>query len=82
MNGGMLMGECRLNHSIDDVRKKLEEQAPYLPNDLYQKLNLFLDQNLDQATLNETFHLLKKYDLAPHEEQLSRQQKIKALLHG
>lgn len=75
------MGQCRLNHSVDEVRNKLEEQAPYLPEELYHNLCAFLEQNLEQNVLNETFHLLKKYDLASEEERLHRQEKMNALLH-
>jgi hypothetical protein len=76
------MGECKLNHSLDDVRKKLDEQSAHLPAELYQRLHAFLNEKLTQTTLNEVFHLLKKYDLAGAEERDSRNAKISAILDG
>jgi hypothetical protein len=70
------MGECRLDHSLEDVRNKLNEQSPYLPEEIAQGLASFLDERLDQKTLNEIFHLLKKYDLAAPEERAERERKL------
>ncbi|USG68199.1 hypothetical protein NDK47_13325 [Brevibacillus ruminantium] len=70
------MGECRLNHSTEDVQSKLVEQTPYLPPALAQQLSGLLDKTLTQETLNELFHLLKKYDLASPEERLVREEKM------
>jgi hypothetical protein len=70
------MGECRLNHSVEDVRNKLKEQSPYLPQGIAQGLAGVLDERLDQETLNEIFHLLKKYDLADWEERAERERKL------
>jgi hypothetical protein len=75
------MSQCNLDHSLEDVQKKLEEQAAFLPSDLYQHFNSFLHPELGQDTLNEAFHLLKKYDLASSEEQKERNEKIKSLLN-
>ena len=74
------MGECRLDHSTQDVAKKLEEQAPFLPGDMAAKLRAFLQKDLSQAQLNDLFHLLKKYDLATAEERKRREEKLEALL--
>ncbi|RBW70351.1 group-specific protein [Bacillus taeanensis] len=74
------MSTCNLNHSLEDVKKKLESQHDYLPNNLYDGLSSFLRQDLNQETLNEVFHLLKKYDLASNEEQEKRNEQIKQLL--
>lgn len=76
------MGTCPLDHSVQDVLKKLEEQTPYLPEKLVVSLRAFLDEPLSQETLNETFHLLKKYDLAGADEQQKRNSKLKALLEN
>ncbi|GGK19960.1 hypothetical protein GCM10010965_11210 [Caldalkalibacillus thermarum] len=76
------MSECKLDHSLEDVHKKLEEQAPFLPEDLYSRFKAFLTSDVDQATLNEAFHLLKKYDLASAEEQQARNARIEALIQG
>jgi hypothetical protein len=74
------MGECKLDHSVADVEKKLEEQAPFLPADLTEKLRALLQTDLSQAQCNELFHLLKKYDLASAEERQQREEKMAALL--
>ncbi|UYZ11590.1 hypothetical protein A6764_12020 [Brevibacillus sp. WF146] len=73
------MGECRLNHSAEDVRAKLMEQTPYLPGALAARLEGLLATPLSQETLNELFHLLKKYDLASPEERAEREQKLARL---
>jgi hypothetical protein len=74
------MGTCNLDHSLEDVKKKLESQQNYLPNTLYDELSSFLGEDLNQETLNEVFHLLKKYDLASNEEQETRNKQIKELI--
>ncbi len=76
-----MMGECNLDHSLEDVLKKLEDQKAYLPADLAEAMQAFLQQqSVDQATLNHAFHLLKKYDLATKEEQDERNESIKKML--
>ncbi|MGO4886954.1 hypothetical protein ACJ2A9_04275 [Anaerobacillus sp. MEB173] len=74
------MSNCKLDHSIEDVRKKLDEQTPFLPTDLVTELTAFLEKDLSQQCLNELFHLLKKYDLSSKEEQNVRNEKLKALI--
>lgn len=74
------MGECRLNHSVEDVQNKLAEQAPFLPGDRATQLSALLETDLSQEQLNELFHLLKKYDLASAEERLSRDEKMASFL--
>lgn len=66
------MGTCKLDHSVEDVRKKLQEQQSYLPESIVNKLETFLNEQVDQQMLNELFHLLKKYDLASPDEQATR----------
>ncbi|WP_420541645.1 hypothetical protein [Guptibacillus spartinae] len=66
------MGKCTIDHSQNDVMTKLEEQSPYMPDHLVQETRKFLKQRLNQETLNEVFHLLKKYDLASEEEREKR----------
>lgn len=73
------MSNCNLDHSLEDVKNKLTQQREFLPYDVSQKLELLLDQDLDQPTLNEVFHLLKKYDLASEDERELRNEKILAL---
>jgi uncharacterized secreted protein with C-terminal beta-propeller domain len=74
------MGKCTIDHSLEDVKAKLESQAPFLPKEISEKLERFLNEQLDQHTLNEIFHLLKKYDLADAEEQRARDEQIKAFV--
>lgn len=74
------MGECKLDHSTEDVQKKLAEQAPFLPGGLADRLGALLETNLAQDRLNELFHLLKKYDLATEDERAQRDAKLLKLL--
>lgn len=76
------MGECRLNHSPDDVAKKLEEQAAFLPSDIAVGVQNGLQKPLAQEILNELFHLLKKYDLAEEAVRQERDQQFRDLLQG
>ena len=66
------MGSCQLDHSLSDVRKKLVEQAEFLPNHLTTGLEESLTEEVGQETLNDIFHLLKKYDLASVDEREKR----------
>lgn len=61
------MCKCTVDHSLEDVRNKLEEQSAFLPQEVYEQFQLFLDKQQNQTVLNEVFHLLKKYDLATEE---------------
>jgi len=74
------MGECRLNHSVEDVQNKLSEQAPFLPEQRTEQLAALLATDLTQEQLNELFHLLKKYDLATPEERLQRDTKMAEMI--
>lgn len=75
------MGECKLDHTLEDVKAKLEQQAPHLPESHAMKLAKQIESGTwSQAQLNEVFHLLKKYDLSSKEEQEERIQKISAFL--
>ncbi|MFB4169611.1 hypothetical protein [Virgibacillus sp. JSM 102003] len=66
------MGVCNIDHSQESVVKKLKSQEEFLPQDLTDKLYHFLDEDRSQETLNEIFHLFKKYDLASKSEQEER----------
>lgn len=66
------MGSCQLDHSLSDVRKKLAEQTEFLPNRLTTGLEEYLTEEVGQETLNDIFHLLKKYDLASVDEREKR----------
>ncbi|WP_342512013.1 hypothetical protein MKY34_15435 [Sporosarcina sp. FSL K6-1522] len=61
------MSKCTIDHSLEAVREKLEEQRAFLPADVYENCARFLAVEREQLTLNEVFHLLKKYDLASEE---------------
>ncbi|WP_088102058.1 group-specific protein [Halalkalibacter urbisdiaboli] len=76
------MGECKLDHNVEDVFKKLEEQSSFLPNELYEGFQTFLQKKQPQTALNEAFHLLKKYDLASVEEREQRHNSIRELFKG
>jgi hypothetical protein len=71
-----MVSSCNLDHSLDDVKKKLEDQRPYLLPTLVEKCSLYLTSAQSQNDLNELFHLLKKYDLASDEEKEIRNQKL------
>ncbi|MED4582367.1 hypothetical protein [Brevibacillus choshinensis] len=74
------MGECKLDHTVEDVQKKLAEQASFLPQKRVEQLQALLETELSQERLNELFHLLKKYDLATPEERAQREEKMALLL--
>lgn len=70
------MSKCNIDHSLESVVAKLESQAEFLPGDLAEELGQFLSSDQPQDTLNEVFHLLKKYDLASAEERKERDRKL------
>lgn len=74
------MSKCTIDHTFEDVRSKLDDQKTYLPNELYEKCHQFLTKELDQSTLNELFHLLKKYDLAAVEVREERNEALRQLV--
>ncbi|KKB37388.1 hypothetical protein [Bacillus thermotolerans] len=74
------MGHCTIDHSQQDVIQKLESQRTFLPSSLYEEAKRFTEAPQTQETLNELFHLLKKYDLASLEEQKDRNEKLKKLM--
>jgi hypothetical protein len=76
----IIMGNCNIDHSQEDVIQKVESQQDFLPKLLSKDLYSFLESNRSQQTLNELFHLLKKYDLASKEEQEERNKKLTQLI--
>ncbi|MBM7572650.1 group-specific protein [Aquibacillus albus] len=74
------MGECNIDHPLEDVTQKLESQKNHLPDSLYKKGHMLLQANPTQDVLNVLFHLLKKYDLLTAEEQQERNEKLSLLL--
>lgn len=73
------MSKCTIDHTLNDVRDKLENQKPFLPKELVTKLQGLLEQPQAQNALNNIFHLLKKYDLATETERERRNKEIKQL---
>ncbi|WP_174615550.1 group-specific protein [Virgibacillus ihumii] len=74
------MGQCNIDHTHEDVVNKLNSQEAYLPSWLTSEIQSFLTKEHAQDTLNELFHLLKKYDLSSENEQGNRNEKMKALI--
>ncbi|MFS0861258.1 hypothetical protein [Fredinandcohnia sp. 179-A 10B2 NHS] len=74
------MSTCNIDHSKEDVHKKLESQKAFLPEELYLLGITFFKEDKSQQELNELFHLLKKYDLATNEEQVKRNTALQDLL--
>jgi hypothetical protein len=74
------MSQCNIDHSIEDVQKKYESQKDFLPNELLELFHLFFMITHTQETLNEVFHLLKKYDLSSEDEKLTRNEKFLLVL--
>lgn len=70
------MSKCNIDHSREDVIGKLESQVEFLPANLAEGLGHFLQSERPQETLNEVFHLLKKYDLASEKEREERDKKL------
>ena len=73
------MSTCKLDHTLEDVKSKLSDQKLFLPEDLFVESIQMLEENPDQLTLNELFHLLKKYDLATELEKNERNDKLRKL---
>lgn len=73
------MGKCNIDHSIESVQEKLEDQKSFMPQKLAANLKGMLDsRRQSQETLNDIFHLLKKYDLASEKEREERDKKLEA----
>lgn len=74
------MSKCDIDHSKQDVVEKLQSQKEFMPSELYELVESYLEGDTSQENLNELFHLLKKYDLASEEEQSERNDKLKKLI--
>lgn len=74
------MGECKLDHSLEDVKKKFESQAEFLPESIKTLFDDFFAKQHTQEILNEVFHLLKKYDLVSEDEKKSRDNQLLLIL--
>ena len=75
------MGKCTIDHSYGDVLAKLEDQTDFLPDPLVQEIYQFLQHTRFQETLNELFHLLKKYDLASKSDREKRNHEIEMMIN-
>ncbi len=74
------MGECKLDHTAEDVKAKFESQQEFLPAEITMLFAVFFEQEHSQAELNKVFHLLKKYDFATEEDKKVRDQQLSELL--
>lgn len=74
------MGRCTIDHSVEDVVRKLNEQQAFIPKEIYEDGMHFLDGTVEQDTLNEVFHLLKKYDLAEADERERRNEELRKIV--
>jgi hypothetical protein len=74
------MSSCSIDHSVEDVQKKYEAQNEFLPAELLELFQSFFTKSHSQDTLNEVFHLLKKYDLSNEAEKLNRNEKLLFIL--
>ena len=74
------MGKCNIDHSLEDVLKKYETQKDFLPSNIRERFLARLGSSRDQETLNNVFHLLKKYDLATEEERAARNSELESIL--
>lgn len=74
------MGECKLDHSHEDVQKKYDSQKDYLPQEMKPLFEHFIKGEHTQDILNEVFHLLKKYDLSSEEDKLERDNRLYLIL--
>jgi hypothetical protein len=70
------MSQCNIDHSAEDVQKKYESQKEFLPSELMELFHDFISKSHSQETLNEVFHLLKKYDLSSEAEKQSRNEQL------
>lgn len=73
------MSKCPIDHTQQDVVQKLNEHQAFMSQELVESCKVFLNGQLSQETLNEVFHLLKKYDLATGEERTERDVKMRQL---
>ncbi|MEH7118552.1 hypothetical protein V7128_14175 [Neobacillus vireti] len=74
------MSECKLNHTQEEVKNKYESQTHFLPDEMNDLFHQFFAKEHTQELLNEVFHLLKKYDLAPSDEKNERNNRLYMVL--
>lgn len=76
------MAECKLDHTLNDVKEKYDMQKELLPAKVASALSDFLHTGPNQEKLNAVFHLLKKYDLVSEDEREERNGQLLNLLSG
>ncbi|WP_449621964.1 hypothetical protein [Robertmurraya sp. Marseille-Q9965] len=76
------MGECKIDHTIEDVKNKFESQSAFLPEDVKASFSEFFKADHTQEILNDVFHLLKKYDLVDEEERETRNKRLSLVLNN
>jgi citrate synthase len=76
------MSECKFDHSNEDVKKKYEAQAEFLPEEMKPLFQHFFEKEHTQDLLNDVFHLLKKYDLASDDEKSERNNRLFLVLRN
>ncbi|WP_066173913.1 group-specific protein [Bacillus marinisedimentorum] len=74
------MGKCNIDHSKEDVVQKYQSQEEFLPEDMKPLFQSYFEKNQSQESLNEVFHLLKKYDLADEQEKADRNESLYSYL--
>lgn len=74
------MNNCQIDHSHEDVQKKYESQAAFLPTETQPLFEAFFKGEHTQDILNEVFHLLKKYDLSTEEDKEARNHRLLLIL--
>jgi hypothetical protein len=70
---------CKLDHSLEDVKKKQEAISAFLSAEIAASLTGYLQGERSQDELNHVFHLLKKYDLAGEQEKQRRNAELTRL---
>ncbi|PLT35630.1 group-specific protein [Bacillus sp. V5-8f] len=76
------MAECKLDHTLEDVKKKYDTQKELLPSHLSSALTDYLKTEPNQEQLNAVFHLLKKYDLVSADEREQRNGQLLQLIES
>lgn len=76
------MGECKIDHSYEDVKMKFESQKEFLPGEVNGLFEAFFKKEHTQDLLNEVFHLLKKYDLSSDSEKSERNNRLLLVLRN
>ena len=76
------MGECKIDHSLEDVKNKYDSQEDYLPDEMKSSFTRFFEEEHSQEILNDVFHLLKKYDLVSEEEREHRNNRLNMVLNN